>query len=367
MSGAAPTAWPAVARRMLGPVEGPLNVFDFERLAAERLDPATYAFFAGGAGDELTLADNVEAFRRWQLRPRVLVDVAAPSLATSVLGQEVALPVLLAPVAYQRLAHPDGEIAMARAVAAAGTIMCLSSFATATWQEVAETGVRRWFQLYVPRDEGWASELVASVAGGGFEALVITVDTPVLGRRERDLRSGFRLPAGMRAPLRDEERLTPESALEPMSQSMSWSRLGRLAEAARLPVVLKGILTAEDARIACEHPVAAIVVSNHGGRQLDGAPATIDALPEIVEAVDGRIEVLIDGGIRRGADVVKALALGARAVLVGRAPLWGLSVDGEAGARRVLELLAEETELTLQLVGCRTVEEVTRAHAARRP
>lgn len=344
----------------------PLNLRDYERLAAERLEPAAYAFFAGGAGDEVTLADNVEAYRRWQLRPRVLVDVAEPSTATTVLGEEIATPVLVAPVAYQRLVHPEGEVAMARATAAAGTILCLSSFATASWEEVAATGSRRWFQLYVPSDEGRAVEIVTGAEAAGFGALVLTVDTPVLGRRERDLRARFALPEGMQVPLRGGDRLTPARAFESMSASVSWSQLERLASLSRLPIILKGILTAEDARLACEHPVAAIVVSNHGGRQLDGVAATIDALPEVVEAVDGRLEVLVDGGIRRGTDVVTALALGAQAVLVGRPPVWGLAADGEAGARRVLELLRSEVELALQLVGCRSPAGLTPDHAARR-
>jgi isopentenyl diphosphate isomerase/L-lactate dehydrogenase-like FMN-dependent dehydrogenase len=350
---------------MLGPVE-PLNLEEYERLAAERLEPATFGYLAGGAGDELTLRDNVEAYRRWQLRPRVLVDVSAPSTSTTVLGEEISSPVLVAPVAYQRLVHPEGEVAMARAAAAAGTIMCLSSFATASWEEVASTGARRWFQLYVPADDTRAAELAAAAGEAGFGALLLTVDTPVLGRRERDLRLDFALPDGVEVPLRSGRALTPVSAFATMSASVSWERLERLAAVSRLPIVLKGILTAEDARIACEQPVAAIVVSNHGGRQLDGVAATIDALPEIVEAVEGRLEVLIDGGIRRGADVVKALALGARAVLVGRPPVWGLSVAGEAGAQRVLELLRDEIELALQLVGCRVLDDLSPAHVRRR-
>ncbi len=345
----------------------PLNVWDYEKLAAERLDPGAYGYFAGGANDELTLRDNVDAYRRWQLRPRVLVDVADPSTATSVLGQEVALPVLVAPVAFQRVAHPDGEVGMARAAAAAGTVMCLSTLATSTLQEVAETGAQRWFQLYVPKDEGLTAELISQATANGFGALVLTIDTPVLGRRERDQRTGFTIPPELTVAALGRGDVTPQTALHAMSASTTWADVERFASAARLPVVLKGVLTAEDARLACEHGAAAIVVSNHGGRQLDGVGATIDALPEVVEAVDGRIEVLVDGGIRRGTDVVKAVALGARAVLAGRAPLWGLVIDGEAGATRILELLRAEIELALQLVGCCSPAEVTRAHVARRP
>jgi isopentenyl diphosphate isomerase/L-lactate dehydrogenase-like FMN-dependent dehydrogenase len=343
----------------------PLNVSDYERLAAERLAPAAHAYYAGGANDERTLAANVTAFSRWQLRPRVLVDVAEPSTATTVLGQEIALPVLVAPVAFQRVAHSDGEAGMGRAAAASGTIMCLSMLATAGWKELAETGVRRWFQLYVPRDDGLAAELLAGARAHGFGAIVLTVDTPVLGRRERSLRDELEIPYELGIAALARSGLTPVTAFAAMSASVTWPDIGRFASLSDLPIVLKGVQTAEDARLACEHGAAAVIVSNHGGRQLDGVAATIDVLPEVVEAVDGRIEVLLDGGIRRGTDVVKALALGARAVLAGRAPLWGLAVDGERGAARVLELLRAETALALQLSGCRTPADLTRAHVAR--
>jgi isopentenyl diphosphate isomerase/L-lactate dehydrogenase-like FMN-dependent dehydrogenase len=343
----------------------PLNVWDYERLAADKLDEGTYAYFAGGANDECTLRDNVEAFRRWQLRPRVLVDVAGPSTATTVLGHEVAMPVLVAPTAFQRTAHPDGEAGMARAAAGAGTIMCLSSFSTTPPADVAAAGATCWYQLYVPRDSGLAREIVAQARELGFRALVLTVDAPVLGRRERDRRTGFTVPLEITIPAIGYGEVTPHGAFELISASVTWRDIEQFTSIAELPVVVKGVLTAEDALLACEHGAAALVVSNHGGRQLDGVAATLDALPKVVDAVAGRIEVLLDGGIRRGTDVVKALALGARAVLAGRAPLWGLAVDGEAGAARVLELLRAETELALQLVGCRTPAEVTRAHVGR--
>jgi isopentenyl diphosphate isomerase/L-lactate dehydrogenase-like FMN-dependent dehydrogenase len=342
----------------------PLNVWDYERLAAERLDPGAHGYYAGGAGDELTLRDNVEAFRRWQLRPRVLIDVDSCTTATTVLGQDVSMPLLVAPVAFQRVAHPDGEIAMARAAKAAGTVMCLSTMATSTLEEVAETGVPRWFQLYIFRDEGVTRELIGRVVDAGFTALVLTVDTPFLGRRERDLRTGFvvEIPVASLG----QGGLTPAETFALTSASVSWRDVEQLASLSGLPVIVKGVLTEEDAKLACEHGASAIVVSNHGGRQLDGVSATIDALEEVVTAVDGRIEVLVDGGIRRGTDVVKALALGARAVLAGRAPLWGLAVDGEAGALRVLRLLQAEILSALQLVGCTSPADVTRDRVARR-
>jgi isopentenyl diphosphate isomerase/L-lactate dehydrogenase-like FMN-dependent dehydrogenase len=345
----------------------PVNVRDYEELAAERLEPGAYGYYAGGAGDELTLRDNVEAYRRWQLRPRLLIDVETCTTATTVLGHQVSMPLLVAPVAFQRVAHPDGETAMARAAHAAGTIMCLSTIATASPAEVAATGARLWFQVYVFRDEGVTRELIAQARDHGFGALVLTIDAPVRGNRERDLRTGFTIPEGIAISSLGRGGLTPREVFDMISPSLTWHDLERLAGEAGLPVLVKGVLTAEDAALSCEHGAAGVVVSNHGGRQLDGVAATIDALPEVVEAVGGRVEVIVDGGIRRGTDVVKALALGARAVLAGRAPLWGLAAAGEDGARHVLELLQAEILGALQLVGCTSPADVTRDRVGRRP
>ena len=337
-----------------------LNVWDYERLAAVRLEPGAHRYYAGGSGDELTLRDNVAAFQRWQLRPRVLVDVATCTTETTVLGHRLSMPLVIAPVAFQRLAHPDGEVGMARAARAAGTVLCLSTMATSTFEEVAGTGAQRWFQLYVFRDRGMTADVVARARESGFTALMLTVDTPVLARRERDDRSGFTIPPEVTIASLGRGGITPAEAFAQMSASVTWADVERFASEASLPVILKGVLTAEDARLACKHGAAGVVVSNHGGRQLDGVAATIDALPEVVDAVDGRLEVLLDGGVRRGGDVVKALALGARAVLAGRAPLWGLAVDGEAGAQAVLELLRAEILSALRLVGCSSPADVTR-------
>jgi len=353
----------------------PLNVWDYERLAEERLGPGAWSYFAGGADDERTLCWNVEAYGRWQLRPRILCDVARVSTETTVLGTEVALPVLVAPVAFQRVAHPDGEAATARAAASAGTVMCLSTIATATPADVAAAapGAPRWFQLYVFKDWGLTSALVQQAADAGYSALVLTADTPYLGRREGPLRTGFAIPDDVRIPAVDTARgggLQPFSLHEHFdlfSPAVSWRDVERLTDLSGLPVVVKGVLTAEDARLACEHGAAAIAVSNHGGRQLDGVPGTLDALPEVVEAVEGRVEVYLDGGIRRGTDVVKALALGARATLAGRAVLWGLAVGGEEGARHVLELLRDEIRLALSLLGCTSPAEIRREHVAPAP
>jgi isopentenyl diphosphate isomerase/L-lactate dehydrogenase-like FMN-dependent dehydrogenase len=334
---------------------GPLNVWDYERLAEKKLDANARAYFAGGAGDEVTLRENLAAFERRKLRPRVLVDVSSVSTATTVLGTQIALPILIAPLALQRLAHPDGELATARAAAAAGTIMCLSTAATARPAEVAATapGAPRWFQVYVFAERSLTEELIAEAVESGFSALALTADTPYLGRRERDLRVDFRIP----------EQLTVAGDIfaQGFHAGLSWRDLEWLAGYG-LPVVVKGILTSEDAHLACEHGATAIVVSNHGGRQLDGVPASLDALEEIVAAVDGRAEVLLDGGVRRGTDVLKALALGARAVLIGRAMVWGLTVAGEEGVADVLRLLRDEVELGLALLGCASPAGVGRAH-----
>ena len=334
---------------------GPFNVWDYERLAEEKLDAKAHAYFVGGAGDEVTLRDNLAAFERRKLRPRVLVDVSSVSTATTVLGTQIALPILIAPLALQRMAHPDGELATARAAAAAGTIMCLSTAATVRPAEVAAAapGAPRWFQVYVFHERSLTEELIAEAVENGFSALALTADTPYLGRRERDLRVDFSIP----------EQLTIAGDIFGLGfhTGLSWRDLEWLAGYG-LPVIVKGILTAEDAHLACEHGAAAIVVSNHGGRQLDGVPASLDALEEVVAAVEGRAEVLLDGGVRRGADVLKALALGARAVLIGRAMVWGLTVAGEEGVADVLRLLRDEVELGLALLGCASPADVTRAH-----
>jgi isopentenyl diphosphate isomerase/L-lactate dehydrogenase-like FMN-dependent dehydrogenase len=349
----------------------PVCVADFERLAEERLEPGAFGYYAGGADDELALTGNLEAWRRLRLRPRVLVDVSSVSTATTVLGQDVSMPVLVAPTAIQRFAHPDGEPGMARAAAATGTLMCLSTLATASPFEVAAAapGAPRWFQLYVFRDRGVTRALVEQAADNGYGAIVLTVDAPRLGRRERDLRTGFRVPEEIVVPsmaaLGGWAGATPLELLGAIDPSLRWGDLEELRSLVPLPLVLKGIQTAEDAALAVEHGVDALVVSNHGGRQLDAVAPTAELLPEVVDAVGDGAEVYVDGGIRRGSDAVKALALGARAVLVGRPALWGLAYGGEAGARRVLELLRDEVEVALALCGCASPAAVGPAHLGR--
>jgi isopentenyl diphosphate isomerase/L-lactate dehydrogenase-like FMN-dependent dehydrogenase len=355
-------------------IEDLINAADFERLAAERLDAGVAGYFFGGAGDELTLRENVEAWTRWRLRPRVLAGIGEWRTNSELFGNEVSMPIFVAPIAYQGLVDPGGEVAMARAAAAAGTVMCLSTLATARPREVAAgaPGGRRWFQLYCFRDESVTRALIEEAVECGYEAIVVTADAPRGGNRERDRRTGFKIPEELGVPsveaaLGSDRAVTIEETFGLMEPALTWESLGELASECSVPVLLKGVLTGEDATLAVEHGAAGVIVSNHGGRQLDRSPATADVLGEVVDAVEGRCPVLVDGGIRRGADVAIALALGADAVLVGRPALWGLAVDGEQGARRVLELLREELQLTLALCGCPSPAELSRAHLRRAP
>jgi isopentenyl diphosphate isomerase/L-lactate dehydrogenase-like FMN-dependent dehydrogenase len=347
-----------------------VNVADFERVATERLHAGALGYFAGGAGDERTLRRNVEAFTEWELLPRVLVDVDGVDASIELFGSRLSMPVLVAPVAFQRLAHPDGEEGMARAAAGAGTVMIVSTIATATPASVTQAapGADRWFQLYCFRDRGVTEALLAEAVDSGYRAIALTVDAPVAGKRERDFRTGFAVtesaPA-VQAAVGSDVPLTPKEVFDLIDASITWDQLESLAGGCQLPVLLKGVHTPADAELAIEHGAGGIIVSNHGGRQLDGVPATIDMLAEIAEVVDGRVPVLVDGGIRRGTDVLVALALGADAVLVGRPALWGLAAGGEAGARAVLDILREELELGLALLGCPTPADVLNGHVRR--
>lgn len=329
-----------------------INLFDYEAQAEARLERATWDYYAGGSDDEITLQENRAAFARIQLRPRVLVDVRGCDLRTTVLGTPVELPVLIAPTAFHTLAHPEGECATAVAAARAGTVLVASSSSTRSLEEIAQAGAGPlWFQLYI-FDRAGAEDLVRRAAAAGYRALVLTVDSPRWGHKERALRSGFRTP--VKANVSDQAGA--RDAL-----TVTWQDLDWLRSLSSLPIVLKGILTAEDAQLAVEHGIEGIVVSNHGGRQLDGVSAAIDVLPEVVEAVRGRCEVYMDGGVRRGTDVLKALALGARAVLIGRPVLWGLAVAGAQGAYQVLEILRTELDLALTLAGRPAVAQVDRS------
>ena len=346
-----------------------VNIADLERAAAGRLEAGPLGYFAGGAGDERTLRDNVDAFARWHLRPRALVDVSAVDASTMVLGTPVSMPVLVAPTALHRLLHDDAEPGTARAAAKANTIYTLSTLATTRPRDVVTDGPR-WFQLYVLKDRGVTRAMLDEAIDSGFAAIVLTVDAPRAGRRERDLRTGFSVPADVEMPavhaaLGRPEPITPTGFFSLVDTTITWDALEQLVADCRVPVIVKGVQTAEDAVLAVDHGAASVIVSNHGGRQLDGVHASLDMLPEVVEAVDGRVEVLMDGGIRRGTDVLTALALGARAVLVGRPILWGLAAGGEAGVTHALELLRAEVELGLALLGTPTPADVTRAHVGR--
>ncbi|MDP8957144.1 MAG: alpha-hydroxy-acid oxidizing protein [Actinomycetota bacterium] len=345
-----------------------LSLDTLEEAARERLQRMVFDYYAGGAGDEWTLRENRRAFDRWMLRPRVLVDVSNVDLTTTVLGQQIPFPILIAPTALQRLAHPDGELATARAAANTGALMVVSTIASVRLEDIAETGVRRWFQLYVHKDRDLTAELVKRAQTAGYEAIVVTVDTPLLGRRMRDERNRFALPPGIGLanlhgiPLPQD----PGSSLfryfaSQLDPAVTWEDIAWLRSLSPLPVVLKGVLTAEDAVRAVDAGVDGVVVSNHGGRQLDGVPAAIDVLPDVVDAIAGRVEVLMDSGVRRGTDVLKALALGARAVLVGRPVLWGLATGGQSGVTKVLETLREDLALSLALAGRSSVPEIDRS------
>jgi isopentenyl diphosphate isomerase/L-lactate dehydrogenase-like FMN-dependent dehydrogenase len=349
----------------------PINIADLERLAADSLEPGAHGYFAGGAGDERTLLRNAEAFSEWELRPRVLVDVDEVSTEAEVLGGAVDAPILVAPVAFQKLAHPDGEAGMAWAAAAAGTVMCLSSLATSAPAECTDTEGRRWMQIYCFRDRGVTRALIEEATACAYEAIVLTVDAPYAGRRERDFRTGFQVPAEVRTPAIEaaagKTDLTVAEVFGLIDPSLTWEDVEALVSECELPLLVKGIHTAEDAELAVEHGAAGVIVSNHGGRQLDGVPASIDMLPEAVEAVGDRVPVLMDGGVRRGTDVATALALGAQAVLVGRPALWGLAVDGQAGAELALRMLRDELRLALALLGCASPADLTPGHIRRRP
>jgi 4-hydroxymandelate oxidase len=346
----------------------PVNVSEFEALARERLSQMAYDYYAGGAEDEITLRENREAFRRRFLRYRVLVDVAERDTRTSLLGHQIPFPVILAPTSMHQLAHPEGEIATASGAASLGALMTLSSISTVSMEEVAAAvpGAPRWFQLYCYADRAVTEQLVVRAYEAGYTALVVTVDVPVLGRRERDFRNLFTLPEGVRFANFDFAPTAAGSGGSALSSwvgtlqtpSLTWEDLAWLRSLAPMPMLLKGIVRADDARRALDLGVAGVWVSNHGGRQLDGSVASLDALPEIAAAVSGRAALILDGGVRRGTDVLKAISLGADAVAVGRPQLWGLAARGSDGVRRVLEMLRDEFSLAMALAGCRSVAEI---------
>jgi isopentenyl diphosphate isomerase/L-lactate dehydrogenase-like FMN-dependent dehydrogenase len=345
----------------------PINMAEYKELARERLHPAVWDYFSGGANDEVSLRENRAAFERILLRPRVLVDVSQIVMSTTLLGTPVAMPICLAPSAMHGAACADGECDTARAAGALGTLMVASTETTRTLEEVAQVATGPlWFQLYFSSSRrAWAERLVRRAEAAGYRAIVLTVDSARWGQKERHARSeGTYAWPGPGNFAQDPWPAVEDETAD--GAAITWADLDWLSAVTSLPIVVKGILTAEDAILCVEHGAAGILVSNHGGRQLDTVPATIEVLPEVVEAVAGRCEVYLDGGVRRGTNVLKALALGARAVFVGRPVLWGLAVAGEAGARHVLELLRDELELDMALAGRPTLASID-ATLIRRP
>ena len=348
-----------------------LSVADYARSARGKLADGVRDYFEGGALDEITLRENTAGWERLKLYYRVLAGVGEREQGTTVLGQKISMPIVVAPTAFHKLACEAGEIATARAAKAAGTLFILSSLSNTAMEKVfAEAGSPRWFQLYIYKDREITRELVQRAEAAGAEAIVLTVDAPGLGTRERDARNSFRLPDGLAvenlAPLgKGDMPKVPGSGLaayvrENFKSDLGFGDLDWLCGATRLPVVVKGVCRGDDARRAAEHGAKAVVVSNHGGRQLDTAPATCEVLPHVVEAAGDLCEIYVDGGIRRGSDVLKAIALGARAVLIGRPILWGLTVAGEQGAADVLEILRRELDEAMLLCGCTRIKDIGR-------
>ncbi|MGE5732020.1 MAG: alpha-hydroxy acid oxidase [Gemmatimonas sp.] len=351
-----------------------LNLDSLEPLARERLDPKLFDYIAGGAADEWTLGENRAAWSRIQILPRMLRGVTDRSLSTTVLGTPASLPVLVPPMAFHGICHAEAETATARATAAEGTIFCASTVSNCSLEAIAAASGEgpRWFQLYVYRDRAITRGLVERAAAAGYSALCLTVDTPLAGHRERDKRNTLRMPAHLElgnfpSSHADQNRVGSGhgSALAQYiaaewDPALTWADVEWLRSISPMPIVVKGILAPQDATLAIEHGAAAVIVSNHGGRQLDGVPAGATMLPAIVDAVAGRGEVLVDGGIRRGTDVFKALAVGARAVLVGRPVLWGLTLDGAEGVRAVIKHLRAELDLAMALAGCANIGDITR-------
>ncbi|HNB21993.1 MAG TPA: alpha-hydroxy acid oxidase [Candidatus Melainabacteria bacterium] len=348
-----------------------LNVFEYEARAKTSLAEMAYDYYSGGSWDEVTLRENCSDFSKLAIMPHMLIDLTELDMSTELFGDKISMPIVVAPTAFHQLATADGERATARAAHRAGTIMTLSTLANFSIEEVqAAAPGPKWFQLYVYKDREVTKDLVQRAEANGYKALVLTVDSPILGRREKDVRNRFCLPSNFRlghfdsGPLSNLPANIADSGLAAYigslyDTSLSWKHVEWLSEITKLPILLKGILRADDAALGVKNGAAGIIVSNHGGRQLDSAPSTISVLSEVVEAVQGKVPVLLDSGIRRGTDVFKAIGLGARAVLTGRPILWGLATNGEQGAYDVLEMLRSELQLTMQLAGCPTLKHIT--------
>jgi isopentenyl diphosphate isomerase/L-lactate dehydrogenase-like FMN-dependent dehydrogenase len=364
----------------------PIRIEDLEALARETISPEAYHYIAGGAGSESTLRSNLQAFERWRIVPRMLRDVSQRDLSVDLLGTKLPVPVLLAPIGVQTIAHPEGDLAVARAASSLGVPLIYSTAATFTPEQVAAASGAgpRWYQLYWPRDREVTRSFLRRAEAAGYSVLVVTLDTRVLAWRERDLASGY-LPmfhgegigfylsdpvfrSRLAVPPEDDPQAAIRAWAEGFSDlSQTWDDLAYLRECTSMPLVLKGILHPEDAVTAVRIGVDGIIVSNHGGRQVDGAIAALDALPSVLDAVGGQVPVLFDSGIRRGSDILKALALGARAVLVGRPYMWGLATGGEEGVREVLNRLFADFDLTMALSGYKNLQELNRSALVRQP
>ncbi|KAJ0987473.1 hypothetical protein J5N97_005829 [Dioscorea zingiberensis] len=347
----------------------PVNVNEFQELARKILPKMNYDFFSRGAEDEYTLRENIQAFQRIMFRPRVLVDVSKIDMSTSLLGFKMTAPIMVAPTGLLQLAHPEGEVAVARAAAACNTLMVLSFSSNCTIEDVASScDAIRFYQLYIYKQRDVCVKLVKRAERNGFKAIVLTVDTPRLGRREADMKNKFVIPKLSNLEGLLSVEIEPKGgsleafASATLSDSLNWKDIEWLRSITNLPILVKGILTAEDARKAVEAGVAGIIVSNHGARQLDYVPASISALEEVVRAVSGAVPIIVDGGFRRGTDIFKALALGANAVMIGRPVIYGLAAKGEYGVRQVIKMLQNELELTMALSGCPSLKDITRSH-----
>jgi 4-hydroxymandelate oxidase len=342
------------------------DIADLQARAQQVMDPTAFDYFVGGAGEEITASENGQAWSDIRLRPHVLRDVSAASTATTLLGTDLTAPILVPPMGYLRLADDRGEVAMAEGAAAAGAVLCVSTMATISMEEVAaaKPQFERWFQIYVHTDRGLTRDLVERARDAGYQALVFTVDLPVLPKRKRDVRNQFDLPPGMElANLGVGQYEGAGSALEAYADSsldpaLTPEDIGWLREISGLPVVVKGVLRGDDADIAVNAGASGVIVSNHGGRQLDTVVPTAVALPDVVSAVGARVPVLVDGGVRSGTDIVKALALGAAAVLVGRPLLWALAVDGSTGVTGLLDQLGEELARSMALCGVSSIADI---------
>jgi len=345
-----------------GDLDDIINLFDFERVAKTRMTNIAYEYVASGAADELTLKWNRESLDKLRLKTQVLNDVSHVDTKIELFGLELPYPILVAPSAFHRLMHPEGELATARGAAQANALYCVSSFTTTPIEEIAKVSTGpRWFQLYVVDDRSFVKDLVQKVEAHGSKALVITVDTPVSGARDRQKRAGFKLPDDLHPPYMIDTAFAKKGTALQFSKALTWKDIEWLRSLTKLPVLVKGILNPDDAEKAIQSGMSGIVVSNHGGRNLDTVPATIDVLPSIAERVNKRIPVLMDGGIRRGTDVMKALAFGASAVQVGKPICYGLACGGADGVAMVLNILRKELEFGMALSGRARISELDKS------